>query len=126
MATYVGLRMHKASPLVWVIEPPACRLLDLHLEVANHSPTGFEWGYRGSGPAQLAAAILRSVTGDVEVAQLLHQHYKEDVIACLPQHGWVLHSEDVEAWVMQRIAGVQRFRTLSAGPSEWGVSDGEH
>ena len=26
--------------------------------VRNHSPTGFAWGYGGSGPAQLALAIL--------------------------------------------------------------------
>ena len=27
-------------------------------QVVNHSPDGFEWGYTGSGPAQLALAIL--------------------------------------------------------------------
>jgi hypothetical protein len=26
-------------------------------KVVNHSPTGFEWGYGGSGPAQAAACI---------------------------------------------------------------------
>jgi hypothetical protein len=28
------------------------------LKVSNHSPDGFSWGYEGSGPAQLALAIL--------------------------------------------------------------------
>src|SRR5262245_22144387 len=32
--------------------------LPLCLELRNHSPTGFEWGYGGSGPAQLALALL--------------------------------------------------------------------
>ena len=32
--------------------------LPLRLEVRNHSPTGFEWGYAGSGPSQLALAML--------------------------------------------------------------------
>jgi uncharacterized protein (DUF2249 family) len=27
-------------------------------DLYNHSPNGFEWGYGGSGPAQLALAIL--------------------------------------------------------------------
>jgi len=27
-------------------------------KVRNHSPDGFEWGYGGSGPAQLALAIM--------------------------------------------------------------------
>jgi hypothetical protein len=34
------------------------RPLELRLDLFNHSPTGFEWGYGGSGPAQLALAIL--------------------------------------------------------------------
>jgi Family of unknown function (DUF6166) len=34
--------------------------LDLHgsLQVRNHSPTGFAWGYGGSAPSQLALALL--------------------------------------------------------------------
>ena len=32
--------------------------LPLHLEIINHSPDGFNWGYQGSGPAQLALALL--------------------------------------------------------------------
>jgi len=35
------------------------RALRLRSDLFNHSPTGFEWGYGGSGPAQLALAILR-------------------------------------------------------------------
>ena len=34
------------------------RALRLRLDLFNHSPTGFEWGYGGSGLAQLALAIL--------------------------------------------------------------------
>jgi len=32
--------------------------LPLRLDIVNHSPTGFAWGYSGSGAAQLAVAIL--------------------------------------------------------------------
>lgn len=34
--------------------------LPLHpsLRLRNHSPTGFEWGYLGSGPSQLALALV--------------------------------------------------------------------
>ena len=32
--------------------------LPLYLEKIDHSPTGFAWGYEGSGPAQLAWALL--------------------------------------------------------------------
>jgi len=32
------------------------------LELVNHSPSGFEWGYGGSGPAQLALSHSSSIT----------------------------------------------------------------
>ena len=32
----------------------------------NHSPDGFNWGYGGSGPAQLALAVLLKLTGRSE------------------------------------------------------------
>lgn len=52
--------------------------------IINHSPDGFAWGYSGSGPAQLALAILlRSV--DPDVAQNNYQRFKEEYIATLPQ-----------------------------------------
>ena len=42
--------------------------LPLHLELRNHSPAGFAWGYAGSGPAQLALAILLDATGSPTLA----------------------------------------------------------
>ena len=43
----------------------------------NHSPDGFEWGYSGSGPAQLALALLLDATGDKIAALKYHQEFKE-------------------------------------------------
>ena len=40
------------------------RRLNPRLDLWNHSPTGFEWGYCGSGPAQLALAILADHCGN--------------------------------------------------------------
>jgi len=51
----------------------------------NHSPSGFEWGYAGSGPAQLALAILLDFSGDEEVALSNYQMFKNDFIAHLPR-----------------------------------------
>jgi hypothetical protein len=42
---------------------PRPRKLDPRLDLYNHSPTGFAWGYGGSGPAQLALALLADVLG---------------------------------------------------------------
>ena len=50
--------------------------------VVNHSPDGFEWGYGGSGPAQLALGILMDHTGDVPFAQRYFQLFKGAYVAC--------------------------------------------
>lgn len=50
-------------------------------EIYNHSPDGFNWGYGGSGPAQLALAIVLELTD----SQKGYQQFKWDVIAKLPQ-----------------------------------------
>jgi hypothetical protein len=50
--------------------------LPLHLELRNHSPTGFAWGYGGSGPAQLALALLVDATQDQTLAL---RHYQDFV-----------------------------------------------
>jgi hypothetical protein len=47
----------------------------------NHSPDGFNWGYGGSGPAQLALAITLKLTGQVHG----YQDFKWAVIAKVPK-----------------------------------------
>ena len=42
--------------------------------VVHHSPTGYEWGYGGSGPADLALNILEW--------QLRREGYRGDTIPC--------------------------------------------
>lgn len=55
-------------------------LLEPSLKIFNHSPSGFEVGYGGSGPAQLALAILMMFTDDSTAVQL-HQDFKWEFIA---------------------------------------------
>jgi hypothetical protein len=49
----------------------------------NHSPDGFAWGYEGSGPAQLALAVLLTLT-DERTAVRNYQTFKRELIAGLP------------------------------------------
>ena len=44
----------------------------------------FNWGYSGSGPAQLALALLLDASLEPEHAQRHYQRFKEQVIAPLP------------------------------------------
>ena len=63
--------------------------------VKNHSPDGFNWSYAGSGPAQLALAIMLKIRGTAKG----YQDFKDDVIARLPrgnfQIEFLLTSENI-------------------------------
>lgn len=67
-------------------------------KIRNHSPDGFAWGYSGSGPAQLALAILLAAGLDKETAQQHYQKFKAEFIAPLDQETFQLEV-DVKAWV---------------------------
>ena len=70
-------------------------VLDPQLGVRSHSPTGLEWGYLGSGPAQLSLAILVDYLGDVAQAEDLYQDFKKAVVVNLPEEEWTLSNQDV-------------------------------
>ena len=74
--------------------------LDWHasLVVRNHSPTGPAWGYSGSGPAQLALAILLAVT-DAVTAERFYQKFKHDVLSPIEADHWMLDAGDVRRWL---------------------------
>jgi len=82
----------------------------------RHSPTGFEWGYLGSGCAELARCILldhyRVEPADdpwqPEGLPVRYQRFKEDVIARLPRSGsWSLTSGEIRRWVQAQVLGRQ-------------------
>ena len=73
------------------------------LRLINHSPTGFEWGYGGSGPAQLALAILLEVAGE-SCAIRNYQQFKREVIAQLATERWEIPESDVSAWLADAAA----------------------
>jgi len=63
-----------------------------------HSPTGFSWGYHGSGPAELARCILWDHLG-FEPHRDLYQKFKVDYIATWPtDQDWILSSDAIESW----------------------------
>lgn len=65
--------------------------------LVNHSPDGFQWGYGGSGPSQLALSILLCYTSQ-ENALKLYQDFKWDVVAKL-QGDFQLPESDVVNWI---------------------------
>jgi len=97
MIRYEGSRT-KAGPVVTVNG----ELLDPRLDLRNHSPTGFEWGYGGNGSAQLALAILADHLEDPAQALNLYQRFKWALTAELPHKGWTLTSPQIDQ-IIQRI-----------------------
>lgn len=67
-------------------------------EIINHSPDGFNWGYGGSGPAQLALALLLHATGNRNIATRYYQDFKWQVIAHLPD-AWEIKLEKIKEWI---------------------------
>ena len=111
MSTYQGRRQKNGTAWVTVQATtpngaPKLRRLPLgpSLRLFNHSPTGFEWGYGGSGPAQLALAILLHYAGaegrhSASWAVRHHQAFKWHFVANWHKDGFVLHTEEIDVWV---------------------------
>jgi hypothetical protein len=105
MKVYSGRRDQNGSAMVRVTKDGDSHALRLRLDLANHSPTGFEWGYAGSGPAQLALAILADALGDDQAALRLHQRFKFRIICALKRDSpWLLSQKQVLAAVKDIIA----------------------
>ena len=70
-------------------------------KIRNHS-NEFNWGYGGSGPAQLALAILLKIGGDADLANRHYQIFKWDVIQVLPHGPFRLPIADVRQWIKNK------------------------
>ena len=71
--------------------------------IIKHSPTGMEWGYGGSGPADLALNILMMFAGQ-DFAQEHYQQFKWDVVAGVPQEGGTIPGIRIVEWINARLA----------------------
>jgi hypothetical protein len=97
---YAGRLVGDGKPCVWVngkeLLPGPSQVL------RNHSPDGFNWGYGGSGPAQLALAIILHEYNDEELAQEVYQDFKWAFVAGwsqAPESSWTLTSSEIDSWL---------------------------
>jgi hypothetical protein len=101
--TYIGIPHRETvsgQTVVTVSDGQKSEPLPLRLDLFNHSPTGFSWGYGGSGPAQLALALLADALRDDDRAIRLHQAFKFKVVACWPEgERWWITTEQITAVV---------------------------
>lgn len=98
--------------------------------VVHHSPTGFDCGYGGSGPAELALNVLHALLppagnhmdqrlsrpfvglyGDAVVsndAGRLQQQFKWDFITPMEANGGYVPIEDINAWIATKLIEAER------------------
>ncbi len=86
--------------------------------VVHHSPDGFEFGYAGSGPADLALNVCQVYLNSIgykgsktncydgvcwSLAWVLHQDFKRAFIADAPHWGITIPMFDIKAWFEKNI-----------------------
>jgi hypothetical protein len=105
MKRYRGTRVGEttADPtLVTVIDTDETGV-EHHAALAHstrHSPTGFNWGYAGSGPAELARCLLIDYLGTERVSGGLYQEFKARMIASLAQdRGWEITAAQIDRFL---------------------------
>jgi hypothetical protein len=95
MKHYEGRRTPKGCLVTVVEDYKEPRPLDARLDLRRHSPSGLEWGFAGSGPAQLALALAADVLGDDDKALDVYQQLKFKLIGGLPSDGWTLTEDRI-------------------------------
>ncbi len=85
--------------------------------VVRHSPSGFEWGYAGSGPADTSLSILADYFGErptkddvyygrgKAVHPALYQQFKRDFITSAPKEGFTITSDQIKDWLAEHARG---------------------
>lgn len=103
MRVYMGFRLGGMTYVYWwdARQPARPVLLDPRMDLWGHSPTGFEWGYEGSGPAQLALALAADCCTDSRRAVAIHQRLKRALVSRLDRDCWSVTRDQVCALIVQ-------------------------
>jgi hypothetical protein len=105
MTEYRGSRDADGNATVIVVNDDGRRRPLSHF--ARHSPSGFEWGFAGSGPADLARSILaHHLGGRVAPPARVYQLFKCTVVAGLPKGEWRLTSDDIASWLQHELRSI--------------------
>lgn len=72
------------------------------LKIRNHSPDGFAWGFNGSGPAQLALALLLEYFPPEEATRW-YREFKWAILAHIPMESdFDFEDKVIIEWVLLR------------------------
>ena len=94
----------------FVVRPDGTPLpLKPSLALRNHSPSGFQWGYGGSGPSQLAHALLldrfktlgKESEENMRFLDNIYQAFKRDIISALEiDKPWRISLAEIDEWIL--------------------------
>ena len=106
---------------------------NIYQVIYHHSPTGFEIGYQGSGPADFALNILElflresgeratlplrdsdyanGEPANIKICEMswhLHQDFKREFIATMPRDGGTIRGDDIRRWILEQKAKKDRY-----------------
>lgn len=95
-AIYLGLRLKSGVIVSREDDHGKVSGLPMRHDLRRHSH-GFEWGYGGSGPAQLALAILTDSIGEAD-AITCYQKFKFEVVCRFEADQWAISRDEVISW----------------------------
>lgn len=72
------------------------------LRYSGGSVIAFAWGRAGLGARELARSILQDATGESELPDALYGRFAHEIIAALPEHGFILDRKAVIAWLAKQ------------------------
>lgn len=81
--------------------------LDERQDLQNHSPDGFEVGYSGSGPTQLALAIMADYTDSDELAEILYKAFRDACVSHL-ETPFLIWGAGIDSYLQQEMVQLRR------------------
>lgn len=77
--------------------------------LVRHSPTGFEIGYAGSGPADLARSVIGHFLEDGDPSPRIYQRFKFAFVAPA-EGGFVITADELRGWLREVGEELQRVQ----------------
>lgn len=109
---------HRNAPILWQRSEDGQLMTNVLWQVVEHSPTGFEIGYAGSGPADFALNVMAELfpvkNGGPTVkcfqgtvsrqAWQLHQDFKFAFLCGANRLGGCIEWREIETWLAAQVA----------------------
>jgi hypothetical protein len=84
------------------------QLLPERAELRRYAEMGFEWGYEGDEPRQLAFALLLDHTNDLKLSTDSSEFFMKVMVANFGNE-WSITSTDIESWLSDRSTFLSRL-----------------